>query len=123
MKTSVHSRFAAYAVLVTAAFAGLAFFPSSKIPGALLFLSGFALGQSKRAFVGPQPSISGRALIWGFLGFLIVVWIGALVFAHRISPGHWPVHLLWIGGSLAYLCALYAGFRWLRVEKRVEVDA
>jgi hypothetical protein len=123
MKTSVHSRFAAYAILVTAAFAGLAFFPSSKIPGALLFLSGFALGQNKRSFAGPQWSISDRALIWGFLGFLLVVWMGGLVFAHHISPGHWPVSLLWIGGTLAYLCVLYAGFRWLRVEKRQEVEA
>jgi hypothetical protein len=119
VKANANFRFAIYSLLVTVAFAGLAFFPSSEMPAPLLLLllSGFALSKNKSASSGPQRSISDRALVLGFLGFLVVSWVGTLTVAHFLAPGQRLEHLLWIFYAAAWACGIYEGYRWWRWQK------
>jgi hypothetical protein len=127
MKTSIHFRFAAYVLWVTAAFASLVLCWYSERLWFLFFVMMMPsatklLGKECGAFFQRDREVSDRALFWGFLAFLAAFWVGAIAIAHYLSPGRRPTYLIWGAAVVLWLVFLYPGYRWWR-EQRCRVDA
>lgn len=122
MKTNIDLRFALYVLWVTA---GVAipvvwwYFPD--VPWILLLIlmpsPAKLIGKENRALLEPDHPVSNRALVWGFLGFLAIFWIGALLLAHYISPQHHPAYLIWGALGVIWFAFLYPGYRWWTQQK------
>jgi len=126
MKSSIHLRFALYVLLVTAGCASLAFSWHSRFPWIPFILwmpaASKLIGKKRGSFFDFDRPISDRALVLGFLAFLVVFWVGGLYVAFHLNPAHPPIRLMWAALAVMWLVFLYPGYRWWRA-KRIEVDA
>ena len=123
---NIHVRFALYALLITAGFATLGASWNSVSPwffvSLMCMFSALKLfGKERSSFLESGREVSDRALFWGFLGFLVVFWVGGFYVAFHLNPAHPPMGLLWTFLGLAWLAWLYRGYRWWRAPRR-EVD-
>ena len=83
MKARIHIRFAAYVLWVTSIFAALILSWHSEFPWMIVFIlwmpSGLKLiGNSSGRFFESTREVSDRALVWGFIGVLVISWAGVL---------------------------------------------
>jgi hypothetical protein len=128
MKTSIHFRFGLYVFLMTAIFVGTVFWLYRDIRFPPVFLLLFPsvrriLGPSYKDWHESDREISDRALVWGFFGFLVLFWVGALYIAFHISPVHQaPKYIIWMAAGVLWMLWTYPGYRWWRVQKK-EADA
>jgi hypothetical protein len=128
MKASIHFRFGLYVFLMTAIFVGAVFWLYRDIRFPPIF---YLLFPSVRKILGPSykdwhesdREISDRALVWGFLGFLVIFWVGALYVAFHLNPTQQsPKYIIWMVASVLWVVCIYQGYRWWKVQKK-EADA
>jgi hypothetical protein len=126
MKSSIHIRFALYVLLVTAGCASLALSWRSRFPWIPFVLwmplASKLIGKKRGSFFDFDHPISDRALVLGFLAFLVMFWVGGLYVAFHLNPAHPPIRLMWAALAVMWLVFLYPGYRWWRA-KRIGVDA
>jgi hypothetical protein len=129
MKTSIHFRFGLYVLLMTACFAGTViwlYLHISRFPPIFYLLFPPArriLGPSYKDWHESDREISDRTLVWGFLGFLVVFWVGVLYVAFHLNPVHQAAkYIIWTAAGVLWLVCIYPGYRWWRVQKK-EADA
>ena len=125
MKMNVHLRFAAYVFLVTAGFASLIlpWYTDANGPWGFVALMCIPsarklIGEDRGFFFNPQRPVSDRALFFGFLGFLVVFWVGALFIAFHLNPQNHPMRVILPAIGLMWLAFLYPGYRQWRIQKR-----
>jgi hypothetical protein len=126
MKSNIHIRFALYVLWVTAGCASLVLSWHSGFPWIVFVLwmpsASKLIGKERGYFFDFDSPVSDRALVLGFLAFLVVFWVGGLYFAIHFNPAHPPIRLMWAALAVMWLVFLYPGYRWWRAKRR-EVDA
>ena len=126
MKSNIHIRFALYVLWVTAGCASLVLSWHSGFPWIVFVLwmpsASKLIGKERGYFFDFDSPVSDRALVLGFLAFLVVFWVGGLYFAFHFNPAHPPIRLMWAALAVMWLVFLYPGYRWWRAKRR-EVDA
>jgi hypothetical protein len=125
MKTNVHLRFALYVLLVTALCAGFISIGYTSLPLLPVLcmwgptLAQKLIGKDQSFLFESNHPVSDRALIFGFLIFLVVFWVGMIILAHHISPGQHLMRLAWAAMGIVWLVFLYPGYRWWRAQMGV----
>lgn len=117
MKMNIHIRFALYALYLATMLASLPFLWHRDLPPILFIVLGPQVFKLIRTEDGNPREVSGRALIWGFLAFLVIFWVGGLYIAFHFDPSRHPMRWIWAVLGMLWLASLYHGYRWWRGER------
>jgi hypothetical protein len=121
MKMNIHVRLALYALYVTTMFGSLPFLWRLNVPLILfIYWTPEVIKLIRTEDGNPFETVrevNGRALILGFLAFLVIFWVGGLYIAFHFDPSRHPMRLILGVLGLLWLASLYPGYRWWRGER------